>query len=377
MPALRILILSASVGAGHVRAAEAIELALQRTGKPLTVAHQDVLALMSKSFRKVYRDAYFAMVAQAPAVVGWLFDATDKAFRREKVRERLERVNATQLLKFIRNYSPDIVVCTHFLPAALMARERRKGRYEGQIVTVVTDFQVHGLWLKAASDHYFVATDEARVHLEALEIAPTAITVSGIPTHPLFAVRKDRSEMRRKHGLRDSLPVILLSAGGFGAGNATSLVRKLIAAGIPAQVVAVCGKSASLKDSIEKAAAGREDDAVPVVKAVGFTNEMDELMSAADLMIGKPGGLTTSESLIKGLGWVVVNPIPGQEEKNAIYLLEQGVGLWSDNLHTLAYKLGRLLADQRRLASMQKNALQLARPDAAQRVADFLTRQAE
>jgi processive 1,2-diacylglycerol beta-glucosyltransferase len=209
--------------------------------------------------------------------------------------------------------------------------------------------------------------------LEALGIAPAALTVSGIPTHPIFAEKKDRIAMRRKHGWDPNLPAILVSAGGFGAGNATRLVEALIAAKIPAQIIAVCGKSAPLKSSLEKIADRRRIDALPVVKVVGFTTEMDEFMTAADLMIGKPGGLTTSESLIKGLGWVVVNPIPGQEEKNAIFLLEHGVGVWSDNLHTLAFKVGAVLQEPGRLEKMRANALRLGRPDAGNLIAQFAT----
>jgi processive 1,2-diacylglycerol beta-glucosyltransferase len=253
----------------------------------------------------------------------------------------------------------------------LLDRERRKGRSTARIITVVTDFEVHGMWLGAPSDHYFVATGEARAHLEALGIATSAITVSGIPTHPMFAEKKDRAAMRRKHGWREDFPAILVSAGGFGAGNAGRMVEALIAAKIPAQIVAVCGKSAPLKASLEKIVFKQKAETLPLVKVVGFTTEMDELMAAADLMIGKPGGLTTSESLIKGLGWVVVNPIPGQEEKNAIYLLEHGIGVWSDNLHTLAFKVSSLLQEPGRVDAMRNNALRLARPDAGSLIARF------
>ena len=370
---MKILVLSASVGAGHVRAAEAVELALKSSNASNSVANQDVLALMPKPFQKVYRDAYFAMVAQAPQVVGWLYSATDKTSRHDKLQQSIERVNSKRVLEFIRDFDPDVAVCTHFMPSALLARERRKGRYHGRIITVVTDFEVHGMWLKAESDHYFVATDEARVHLEALSIPPADITVSGIPTHPVFAEKKDRTAMRRKHQWRADLPAILLSAGGFGAGNATRMVQSLIDANTPAQVIAVCGRSAALKASIEKLAAAKRRSALPVVKAVGFTTEIHEFMSAADLMIGKPGGLTTSESLIKGLPWVVVNPIPGQEERNAIYLLENGAGIWCDNLHTLAFKVGRLLQEPGRLAAMRVNAAKLGRPDAGKVIAEFVT----
>jgi len=229
--------------------------------------------------------------------------------------------------------------------------------------------------LTAPSDHYFVATGEARAHLEALGIASSIITVSGIPTHPVFAEKKDRLAMRRKHGWRTDLPAILVSAGGFGAGNAGRMVEGLVAAKVPAQIIAVCGKSEPLKTEIDKIGSGQSAGDLPVVTAVGFTTEMDELMAAADLMIGKPGGLTTSESLIKGLGWVVVNPIPGQEEKNAIYLLEQGVGVWSDNLFTLAYKVRSVLEEAGRLESMRKNALRLAHPEAGGLIARFALEQ--
>jgi processive 1,2-diacylglycerol beta-glucosyltransferase len=372
---VRILVLSASVGAGHVRAAEAIELALQRTGAPITITNRDVLTLMAPAFRKVYCDGYFRMVARSPNLLGWIYDATDKPFHKDRLRQRIERAGSLPLLKLIREFDPDVAICTHFLPTALLDRERRKGRCRARIVTVVTDFEVHGLWLSAPSDNYFVATAEARAHLDALGIAAGAITVSGIPTHPVFGQAKDRVEMRRKHGWFEDLPTILISAGGFGAVNLTRMLEVLTDAKLPAQIVAVCGKNAALKRSVDRIAT-QQDGSLPALKAVGYTTEMDEFMAAADLIVGKPGGLTTSESLIKGLGWVVVNPIPGQEEKNAIYLLENGTGLWCDNLHTLAFKVGELLKEPARLERMRQNALRIARPDAADRVARFAIGQA-
>ncbi|HEY3741452.1 MAG TPA: glycosyltransferase [Bryobacteraceae bacterium] len=372
---MKILILSASVGAGHMRAAEAVELALrlQPGSASNTIVNLDVLTLMPPAFRKVYRDGYFDLVKRSPRVLGWLYEATDKPFHKARVQEGIERAGATKLLKTVREFHPDVVICTHFLPTPLLERERKKGRIRARILTVVTDFEVHGMWLSAASDHYFVATGEAKAHLEALEIPAELITVSGIPTHPVFTEKRDRAAMRRKHGWHKDLPAVLVSAGGFGAGNAGRMVEALVAAKIPAQIIAVCGKSAPLQSAIEAIAARQPEGALPIVKAVGFTTEMDELMAAADLMIGKPGGLTTSESLIKGLAWIVVNPIPGQEEKNAIYLLEQGAGVWSDNLYTLAYKVNNVLSEPGRLAAMRKNSLRLARPDAGALIAAFAT----
>src|SRR5437764_14066512 len=113
---MRILILSASVGAGHVRAAEAVEVALRSTGAPLTIANHDALAFMPPAFRKLYRDGYFEMVARAPRILGWLYDATDRPFHKDLLRQKVEQANAARLLKVIREFDPDLAVCTHFMP---------------------------------------------------------------------------------------------------------------------------------------------------------------------------------------------------------------------------------------------------------------------
>ena len=232
----------------------------------------------------------------------------------------IERSAATQLIKTIREFDADRVICTHFLPTPLLDRERKKGRIRARIITVVTDLDVHGMWLSAPSDHYFVATEEARVYLEALQISAADITVGGIPTHPIFAEKKDRVAMRRKHSWDPEMPAILVSAGGFGAGNAGRLVEALVTAGVKAQIIAVCG--APLKAAIEKIAL--QPTGVSIVKAVGFTTEMDELMSAADLMIGKSGGLTTSESLIKGVAWWVARRRRGRVVGQSLHAGLQG-----------------------------------------------------
>jgi processive 1,2-diacylglycerol beta-glucosyltransferase len=355
------------VGAGHVRAAQALELELRRAAPTATIAHHDVLTLMPPAFGRVYRDGYFDLVARAPQLLGWLYDATDKPFHKKRLQQDIERVSAVKLLKMIREFDADIAVCTHFLAPALLQRERRKGRGRARIVTVVTDFEIHGMWLGAESDHYFVATEEARTHLEALGVAPATITVSGIPTHPVFAENKDQAAMRRKYGLQEDIPTILVSPGGFDTANARRLLDALTGADLPAQIIAACGRNLGLHAAIDEATGGN-----PLVKTVGFTTDMDEYMAASDLMIGKPGGLTTSESLVKGLAWVVVNPIPGQEERNAIYLLENGAGVWCNNLHTLPFKVRTVLREPSRLQAMRASSLRLGRPDAGAVIAHAL-----
>src|SRR5262249_47239093 len=307
-----------------------------------------------------------------PRNYGCLSDTTDKPLHKYCLQRQIERAGTLKLLKRIREFDADVAICTHFLPTALLDRERRKGRCKARIVTVVTDFEVHGMWLATPSDHYFVATAEAKAHLEALGIAPTAVTASGIPTHPLFAEAKDKLELRRKHRWREDLPAILMSAGGFGAVPAARMVEVLAASGLRAQIIAVCGRNAEFKRSIEEIAARRAGEQLPVLTAVGFTTQMDELMAAADLIIGKTEKIKTSGSLIKKVGWMMVDAIPKQKKKNAIYLLENGAGVWSDNLHTLSFKVRSILENPKRLAAMQKNALAIARPDAGAMIAKYV-----
>ncbi len=161
---------------------------------------------------------------------------------------------------------------------------------------------------------------------------------------------------------------MLVSAGGFGVGPVERLAQSLLELRHSAQAVVVCGRSAALKAKLDELAAGLPADPRVRLHVVGYTTEMDEYMAAADLLVGKPGGLTTSEALARGLVMVIVNPIPGQEERNADHLLEEGTAIRCNNLPVLAYKIDRLLDDPERLAAMHADVRRLARPNAARNV---------
>jgi processive 1,2-diacylglycerol beta-glucosyltransferase len=368
----RVLILSASAGAGHVRAAQALERALVAAGRVHEVRHVDVLQYTSKLFRRVYSQAYLDLVNRAPEVLGWMYDYFDEPGKHARLRLALDKLNATRFVRLLEQERPDWAVSTHFLPAEIIAWLRSKGRLATRQAIVVTDFDVQGMWLTRHVDRYFVALDETRVHLEHLGVPSAAITVSGIPIDPVFAEPKDARAMRAKHGLAPDLTTILVSAGGFGVGPVESLVHTLLELQHPVQLVVICGRSEELRQRVDELAAARPPHLTPVLHVVGYTTEMDEYMAAADLLVGKPGGLTSSEALARGLALVIVHPIPGQEERNADHLLEAGVAIRCNNIPALAWKIDRLLDDPARLAAMRANALRLARPNAARDIAAAL-----
>jgi processive 1,2-diacylglycerol beta-glucosyltransferase len=367
--AQRILVLSASVGAGHLRAAEAVTLALRQLAPEATVANVDVLDYTNAAFRKLYARAYLDLVNQAPYLLGYFYDLMDQPTSAEHKRDRLrvlvERLNLRALLRFLKAEPWDIVVNAHFLPAEMIAALRKREELTTPQLTVTTDFETHRLWVNQPCDHYFTATEEGAINLQHWGVPAGDITVSGIPIHPAFSQPKDRCECLASQGLEGKRPVVLQLAGGFGVGPVEQLFASLLAIDVPLELVVVAGRNEELKARLEKIVPPAQHR----VKVLGFTTQMDELMAVADLVVSKPGGLTTSETLARGAAMVVVNPIPGQESRNSDYLLENGAAVKINNLATLPYKLTQLLRDPQRLAGLKANARRLGKPQAAFTVA--------
>jgi processive 1,2-diacylglycerol beta-glucosyltransferase len=368
----RVLVLSASAGAGHLRAADAIEKALRIRGLASEVQHLDVLKYTNNVFRHLYSKAYIDLVNKAPEVLGWLYDHLDVPRKNEKVRLAFDRLNTGPFIKFLGQYQPDVAICTHFLPSEIISWLKREKKVRILNAVVVTDLDVHAMWLCNHAEHYFVALEETKVHLVAIGVPESNVTVSGIPIDPVFTEPKDALAMRRKHGLADDPFTILVSAGGFGVGPVEHIIQALSGLAHPAQVVVVCGRNDELRMRLVRVVRKLPASSRVAFKLLGFTTEMDELMAAADLFVGKPGGLTTSEALARGLPMVVINPIPGQEERNSDHLLEEGVALRCNNLPALAYKIDRLIDEPGRLLLMRGNALALGKPQAAFTIVDSL-----
>jgi processive 1,2-diacylglycerol beta-glucosyltransferase len=368
----KVLVLSASAGAGHIRAAQAVERAFLEADAAREVRHIDTLEYTNKLFRRLYAKAYLDMVNKTPELLGWLYDYLDKPWERERRRLALDKLNTRPFVKMLREYQPDIIVCTHFLPAEIVSWLKAKERIASRQAIVVTDMDVHAMWLCHHYEQYFVALEETREHMMRLGVPSEKLTVSGIPIDPVFSVEKDKREMRRKHSLQEDLCTILVSAGGFGVGPIEHLFQSLLELRHEAQAVVICGRNEELKSRLEQMSASLPADARVKIKPIGFTTEMDEYMAASDIVLGKPGGLTTSEALARGLVMVIVNPIPGQEERNSDHLLEEGAAIRCNNLPVLAYKIDKLLDEQERFRAMQTAARRLARPRAAQEIVSKL-----
>ena len=367
----RVLLLSATSGAGHVRAAQALEKAFLARSD-CEVEHIDALQHVSRLFQRAYDKAYISMVRRAPELMGVLYERTDQPWLHQRRRLALDRLNTGPMIHLLKRVQPDLCVATHFLPAEIIAWLIAKRKLRARNAIVVTDYDVHAMWLCRTVDRYYVAIDEAAEYLARIGVPRVKLRVTGIPIDPLFAVPMNRSDARKQLGLDPNATVILISAGGYGIGPVEQLVKDLLALQRPWQIVAIAGKSEKTRKRLEELAreAGKLLSGAPRLCPVGFTTEMDKYMAAADLMVGKAGGLTTSEALARGLPMALIEPIPGQEGRNADHLLEAGAAIRCNNLPAAAWKIAALLDDSAKFARMREAAKSLGRPDAAAAIAE-------
>jgi processive 1,2-diacylglycerol beta-glucosyltransferase len=360
-----VLVLSAAVATGHLRAAEALAAAFKSRG--VNVRHVEVLRYTNPIFRKFYGDLYVDMMTRQPDLLGLAYKALDRPWQFQKRRWALDRLNTGPLIKFLRRENPGLALCTHFLPPEILLHLRRKGILDIPLGIVVTDWDAHSMWLFKDVDWYFVACEETRVYLSELGIPPETLFVTGIPVDPVFEIEKPKREIRLQLGLAPDMTTLLVSPGGFGVGPVEALVRAVHQIQHPVQVVVICGRNARLEAHLKQFPQVRHP-----MKVVGFTTEMDSWMAASDLLVGKAGGLTSSEALARGLVLVIVNPIPGQEERNTDHFLEEGVALRCNNLPALAYKIDALLSNEERFSRMQQAARRLGRPHAAREIVSIV-----
>src|SRR5215212_6343059 len=364
----RILILSASAGSGHIVAAQALEQVFAQSEDVDTVVHKDALEFTNQAFRDFYSELYLTLVKRSPHLVGWWYDESDEPWRTDQVRSMMDRINLQPLTKFILEFQPHLVVCTHFLPAGLVAYLMERQQLDTHLSIVTTDYDFHSQWLSRLFNRYFVATDQTQAHLVALGIPEERVTVSGIPVDPVYGEPVDRAAVLAKYRLGDQRPILVYSAGAVGGGPVRATVEQLMLMHHDVQCIVVCGRNAQLRREIEALTVSQAEK----FRILGFTSDMLNLIRIATLFIGKPGGLAASEAMAAGVPMVISSPIPGQEERNSDYLLENGVAIKVNDLTILTYKLDQLLDDQERLERMRACARQLGRPDAAQTIVDIL-----
>lgn len=363
-----LVLLESTYGGGHVQAASALAASVLELAPSWRVERVDFFDLISPALNEATRYAYAQCLIHAPLLWRELYERTSQLEPESSWQQLLNRAAARRVGRFLESRRPQVVVATHPTPGAVAGQLRGDGRLAAPVFSVVTDYVVHGFWAHPHVDGYLVGAEPVRDGLVARGVHPGRVAVTGIPIHPRFRRSLDRTQIRRAWGLGPE-PVVLFMGGSSGMVRGMVEACSALARAEGAfQLMIVAGRDAVLERRLQDAVAG----APRPVKVMGFVDRVDELMTAADLLVSKAGGLTVSEALAKGLPMLVYRPIPGQEEGNAAFLVAHGAARVIREPDELVAQVQALLQAPARRQRMAEAAAQLGRPDAGLEAARIL-----
>lgn len=363
----RVLVVTGTAGHGHVRAAKAVASALRTRHSALDVGEVDALAGMPRWFSSTYRAGYVWMVDRHPMVWRHFYETNEKA--PTAIGHALTTFAGRSFLKTTLAWKPDLILCTHFLAPELFAWAQRTGRGSVPLHVVITDHDCHRVWWQPEVEAFYVSSDLVKARLSyRFGVPPGRIHVTGIPIDASFRDKRDPVAIRAKLGLDPQRPTVLLLTGGFTPGPMAASILGIWADRPDVQVIAVCGKNARLLrrlSSLPRPVGG-------VLHVLGFRDDVPDLMTVADLVVSKSGGLTTSESMAMGKPLVVSAAIAGQEERNADAVAAAGAGVKALTPEEVRWHVVRLVSKPEELRAMSTRARAFGRPHAAEDVADLV-----
>ena len=357
---MKILVIHATAGAGHKKAAEAVFNGLQaRAGVESRLV--DALEYTKPFFKRTYAPVYTFLVTRLPLAWGFFFGFLDIPWMLplvQSVRRLYNGFNAAPLQEFLIQEQFDAVVSTHFLSAEVCAYLKREGKIKSRVICVVTDFDVHRIWVNKGIDVYTAACEYTRNKLIALGVPPEAVFTTGIPTDSKFSLQHDNSALKKKLDLREGVFTILIATGSFGMGPIEELIELLK----NYQLMIVCGHNRDLYERLKPL-----DD--KNVHIMGLVDNMDELMAVADVMVTKPGGLSISEALVRKLPMLFFSAIPGQEINNIKVLNTYNVSSGQNTLPEIARTIQEWNSNPEELDALRRRMSALSKPNA---VADII-----
>ena len=363
-----ILIVSASVGAGHTQAAKAVKAEMSRLYPADRIELVDFMDEENSYLNTLVKETYLKMISLSPNVYDLLYRWSQAPRQYAKVENLVARTMKRSMLRLYHRYRPDMIVCTHPFPCGAAAYLRRTCRLDVPLAAIITDFAVHQFWVYDEVDLYFVAGREMRDELVARGISAGRVHCSGIPINPIFSDTVDSGPVSRELRLAEAVPTVLVMGGGLGVGPVLEAFQQLDSSALPLQIIVVTGENTLLRQQLEQAACLSRHP----VTVLGYTQQIRDLMAVADILVTKPGALTLSEALALAVPMVLFSPLPGQEADNASYLAGHGAALLVDRLDRLGEAVTELLSQPERLAAMRENASRLGQPQAAEQAARII-----
>jgi processive 1,2-diacylglycerol beta-glucosyltransferase len=350
------------MSSGHQRAADAVRESLAMLAPEWETEGIDAFSFAYPTIGKLIARTYLEILRHTPVLWDFVYDNPDVETATREIREVLNLISLPKMRSLLKRHNPQAIVCTQAVPCSVFAAEKRRGRLNIPLISVITDFAVHSYWVHPEVDLYCVASEEAKRYLIQQGMSASKIVVTGIPISPTFLGHIPKEQARAELELDAKSPTLLVMGGSQGLGPLEEMVDRLHVDSF--QSLVTTGVNRDLFRTLQKRY-GKDRR----VRIFGYTKQVNTLMDASDLLVTKPGGLTSSEALAKGLPMILTNPIPGQEERNARYLLKQGVAEEADEPDDIARMVQGLLHHPTKLKRMVERTRVVAKPYAAMEVA--------
>ena len=360
------LIIAASIGSGHIKAAEAVADAL-KIKYPEAEIHTEDFTMWRVSWATAFMKAcYLFMLRFIPNLSELMYRFTGGRSGGLSVQSLISAFTARDIAALVRKYHPEAVICTHPFPAGAASWRKKRHPQEFLYATVITDYSVHQMWIYPNADCYFVAREEMKTDLIAAGLPPEKVFVTGIPVTSEFRRREDRETVLEHLGLDMERKTVLLMGGGLGIGGLDAALYALEEVAEPIQILVVTGKNEQLRLRVEKMAGSSHH----TILVWGYSTRVREFMAVSDFIITKPGALTISEALSAELPMLLHDPIPGPETENAVYIARKGAAVWANSEEKLARAIALLLSSEEKLGAMREAAHEMKKPYAARDIAE-------
>ncbi len=346
----RVLLLSEGFGAGHTQAAHALSVSLRRLSPNIQTRVLELGSFLHPTIAPWIFSAYRKTVTSQPKLYGIVYRHQYKKSLNRLTQLALHRIFYAHTAEIINQLKPDAIVCTHPFPNVVVSRLKRAG-LPVPLYTVITDYDAHGTWISPEVNKYLVSTPEVEQKLLVRGIPRQKIQVTGIPVHPKFWKRHDKEEIYKQFDLKP-MPTVLVMGGGWGLVNNEELLHYMARWREHIQLIFCLGSNEKARQRMAENPLFQH----PNVRLLGFTKEIDKLMEVSDLLITKPGGMTCTEGMAKGIPMLFYNPIPGQEEENCQYFIELGFAEQLTSTDTIDYWFN-LLKDRRSAVASRRAML--------------------
>ena len=389
----KVLIMSASTGGGHNRAARAIKEELENktiNNESIECEIIDSLKLVNNTMDKVISRGYEKSAIYTPKAYGSVYRLSESSLvsKNEFKDNFLTSLMVKKFRKLLKKSRPDLIIGTHPFPMIALSTLKKstsdisslnlsdafhkhyKDISVPPMISVLTDYTTHSTWIQNEIDYYIVGHEYVKELLVFEGVNPNKVKAFGIPVEKSFLSHRDKEAVLSELGLSPNKLTVLLMGGSFGAGNIKATLDELISVDRDFQIIVITGRNESLREKLEKNLALHHHDKDIVV--LGFTNKMNDLLASVDVLVSKPGGLTTTESLLKNLPMIVPYYIPGQEEENLDFLTNCGAALRTTKKYSLSVLLKVLIDDSSRLDMLKKNIKSIRKFNSAQNIANLV-----